>query len=146
MQQNNYRWRHRQIFTWKLIQMIWITQQDNFRQRTTICLKLFQKLLNVKSALSTAYHPQTDRTTEQINQEIKAYLSIYCTSHPEEWPTALHLLEFTHNNQWQADRQKTQLNSCSENPLLLYPLLSKTQSFLQLKTGWKHWSRIEKKP
>ena len=53
----------------------------------------------VESALSTAYHPQTDGTTEQVNQEIEAYLSIYCASHPEDWPQALHTLEFTHNNQ-----------------------------------------------
>ena len=52
-------------------------------------------------ALLTAYHPQrsqTDGTTEQVNQEIEVYLSIYCASHPEEWPQVLHTLEFTHNN------------------------------------------------
>lgn len=65
------------------------------------------KLLGIRSALSTAYHPQTDGTTERVNQEIEAYLSIYCASHPEEWPTALHTLEFTHNNRRHADRQKT---------------------------------------
>ena len=56
------------------------------------------KLLEIKSALSTAYHSQTDGTTEQVNQEIEAYLSIYCASHPEDWPKALHIMEFTHNN------------------------------------------------
>ena len=56
------------------------------------------KLLGIKSALSTAYHPQMDGTTEWVNQEIEAYLSIYCASHPEEWPQALHMMEFTHNN------------------------------------------------
>jgi hypothetical protein len=65
------------------------------------------KLLGVKSALSTAFHPQTDGTTERVNQEIEAYLSIYCTSHPEEWHDALATLEFTHNNRRHADRQKT---------------------------------------
>src|SRR5271154_7275993 len=30
------------------------------------------KLLGVQSALSTAYHPQTDGTTERVNQEIEA--------------------------------------------------------------------------
>jgi Integrase zinc binding domain/RNase H-like domain found in reverse transcriptase len=39
------------------------------------------KLLNIKSNLTTAYHPQSDGATERVNQEIKAYLSIYCTSH-----------------------------------------------------------------
>ena len=56
------------------------------------------KLLGIKSALSTAYHPQTNGTMEQTNQEIEAYLSIYCASHPEDWTQALHTLEFTHNN------------------------------------------------
>jgi transposase InsO family protein len=65
------------------------------------------KLLGIKSALSTAYHPQTDGTTERVNQEIEVYLSIYCASHPEDWPQALHTLEFTHNNRRHADRQHT---------------------------------------
>jgi Integrase zinc binding domain len=39
------------------------------------------KLLNIKSNLTTAYHPQSDRATERGNQEIEAYLSIYCMSH-----------------------------------------------------------------
>ena len=65
------------------------------------------KLLGIKSALSTAFHPQTDGTTERVNQEIEAYLSIYCTSHPEEWVNALATLEFTHNNRCHADRLKT---------------------------------------
>ena len=65
------------------------------------------RLLGIKSALSTAHHPQTDGTTEHVNQEIEAYLGIYCASHLEEWVTALSTLEFTHNNQRHAERQKT---------------------------------------
>ena len=65
------------------------------------------KRLGINSALSTAYHPQTDGTTERVNQEIEAYLSIYCTSHPEEWLNSLSTLEFTHNNRRHADRPKT---------------------------------------
>ena len=61
------------------------------------------KLLGIKFALSTAYYPQTDGITERTNQEIEAYLSIYCASQPEEWPRALLTLEFTHNNRRHAD-------------------------------------------
>ena len=53
------------------------------------------KLLGVKLSLSTAYYPQTDGTTEWVNQEIEVYLAIYCASHPEELLMALHTLEFT---------------------------------------------------
>jgi transposase InsO family protein len=56
------------------------------------------KLLGIKSNLTTAYHPQTDGATKQVNQEIEAYLSIYCSAHPTEWKNSLSTLEFTHNN------------------------------------------------
>ena len=39
------------------------------------------KLLNATSKLSTAYHPQTDGATKRVNQEIEAYLSIFCAHH-----------------------------------------------------------------
>ena len=63
------------------------------------------KLLNVTSKLSTAYHPQMNGATEQVNQEIEAYLSIFCSSFPEEWAKKLSLVEFTHNNRQHAERK-----------------------------------------
>ena len=68
--------------------------------------KAFRAMLNrlgVNSVLSTVYHPQTDRTTERVNQEIKAYLAIYCHAHLETWKKAIPTMEFTHNNQRHAD-------------------------------------------
>jgi transposase InsO family protein len=56
------------------------------------------KLLGIKSNLKMAYHPQTDGATERVNQEIEAYLSIYCSAHPTEWKNFLSTLEFTNNN------------------------------------------------
>ena len=65
------------------------------------------KLLGIKSNLTMAYHLQTDGATEQVNQEIEAYLSIYCLAHPTEWKNSLSTLEFTHNNRRHADRTHT---------------------------------------
>ena len=42
------------------------------------------KLLGIKSAMSTTYHPQTDGATERLMQEIQAYLSIYCITNPTD--------------------------------------------------------------
>ena len=65
------------------------------------------KLLNICSGLTAAYHPQLDGATEQVNQEIKAYLAIFCMSHPEDWLHSLSTLEFTHNNRRHAQQIHT---------------------------------------
>ena len=56
----------------------------------------FCKILGIQFAISTAYYPQTDGTTERFNQEIELYLSIYCISNPHNWSSALPTFEFTH--------------------------------------------------
>ena len=65
------------------------------------------RLLGITSKLSAAYHPQTDGATERVNQEIEAYLSIFCLSFPGDWAKKLYLVEFTYNNQQHADRKNT---------------------------------------
>jgi len=69
--------------------------------------KEYLRLLGINSKLSTAFHPQTDGTTERYNQEIEAYLSIYCINNPTEWIKYLPILEYMHNNRRHADRQQT---------------------------------------
>jgi hypothetical protein len=61
--------------------------------------------MGIEPAPSTAFHPQTDGATERVNQEIQAYLSIYCTMNPETWANMLSMVEFTHNSRTHADRR-----------------------------------------
>ena len=63
-----------------LLDKIISDQGPQFTSRTFVKLL---KLLGIKSSLSTTYHPQMDGTTKRVNQEIEAYLAIYCVSHPE---------------------------------------------------------------
>ena len=97
------------------------------------------KLLGITSALSMAYHPQTDGTTERINQEIEAYLSlsIYCTSHPEDWLSAIHTMEFTHNNRRHADRQTTPFELMFRNSPIAIPYTFKNTKFPNLEDKMK---------
>jgi hypothetical protein len=80
------------------------------------------KLLNIKSNLTTTYHPQSDGATERVNQEIKAYLSIYCMSHPEDWLHSLHTLKFTHNNRRHAERIHTPFELIQGNSPIFVPV------------------------
>ena len=107
LQQNTHFWRDSTITSGKPLQRVWTTGRDHLGQFASKEFIELLKLLGIKSALSTAYHPQTDGTMERMNQEIEAYLLIYCASHPEDWTQALHTLEFTHNNRRHADRQNT---------------------------------------
>ena len=61
------------------------------------------QLLGILLTMSTAFHPQTNGAMERVNQEIEAYLSIYCTANPETWALALPILQFTHNSCRHAD-------------------------------------------
>src|SRR5258708_2427376 len=55
-------------------------------------------LLDIRLTPSTAYHPQTDRQMEQVNQEIKAYLWVFVSHHQDDWADWLPLAEFAYNN------------------------------------------------
>jgi len=54
--------------------------------------------LGVERNPSTAYHPQTDGQTEQVNQELKQYLRLYCNYKQNNWAEWLSIAEFSYNN------------------------------------------------
>jgi hypothetical protein len=80
------------------------------------------KLLNIKLNLTTAYHPQSDGVTKRVNQEIEVYLSIYCTSHPEDWLHSLSTLEFMHNNRRHAEQIHSPFELIQGNSLISVPI------------------------
>jgi transposase InsO family protein len=67
----------------------------------TFVSKFWQSLLNslnVQSALSTAYHPQTDGQTEIMNQILEDYLQHFCSYYQDNWDKVLNMAEFSINN------------------------------------------------
>jgi len=57
--------------------------------------------------MSTAYHPQTNRQTEQVNQELEQYLQIFVGERQDDWYTLLPLVEFSYNNHIHSSTQQT---------------------------------------
>jgi hypothetical protein len=56
------------------------------------------QLVNIERRLSTAYHPETDGSTEQKNQVLEAYLSAFATYTQEDWAEHLPSAELAINN------------------------------------------------
>jgi transposase InsO family protein len=99
------------------------------------------KLLGITSSLTTAYHPQSDGATERVNQEIEAYLSIYCISNPENWSKTLGTLEFTHNNRRHAERKNTPFELIQGETPIAVPLSFEHTKFPAIEEKMKQLIR-----
>jgi len=42
------------------------------------------KMLGIESKLSMAFHPQTDKQTERVNQELEQYLRMFINHRQEQ--------------------------------------------------------------
>jgi len=61
-------------------------------------MKELNGMLEIKSKLLTAFHPQTDGQTERVNQELEQYLRMFIDHRQEQWPEWLETAEFAYNN------------------------------------------------
>jgi len=61
-------------------------------------IKELNRMLGIKTKLSTAFHPQTDGQTERMNQELEQYLQFFIENRQKDWPEWLATAEFMVNN------------------------------------------------
>jgi len=61
-------------------------------------IKELNKILGIKSKMSTAFHFQTNEQTEKVNQKLEQYLRIFIDHRQEQWPNWLGTVEFAYNN------------------------------------------------
>lgn len=80
---------------------------DRGPQFVSAYMKELNRLLGIKTAASTAYHPQTDGQTERINQEIEQFLRLFVNHRQDDWIDWLPLAEFCYNNRVQASTRQT---------------------------------------
>ncbi len=62
-------------------------------------MKELYQVLRIKANASTAYHPQTDRQTEQVNQEVHEFLTMFMNHQQDDWSDWLAVAQFCHNDQ-----------------------------------------------
>jgi len=92
---------------WKLHGLPWKVVSDRGPQFIAAFMKELYRLLGIEAATSTAYHPQTDGQTEQVNQELEQYLQIFVGERQDDWYTLLPLVEFSYNNHIHSSTQQT---------------------------------------
>jgi len=82
------------------VETAWVIRKHYFGQRTTVRSRINARVEwdVIKSKLSTAFHPQTDRQTERVNQELEQYLRMFIDHRQEQWPEWLGTAEFAYNN------------------------------------------------
>jgi len=63
------------------------------------------RLLGIKLAATTAYHPQGDGQMEWVNQELEQYLCLFTNQRQDDWVGLLPFAEFQYNNQVHSSTQ-----------------------------------------
>lgn len=65
-------------------------------------MKELYSLLGITGNLNTAYHPQIDDQTEQLNQEVEHYLQVFTNYHQNDWAEWASLAKFAYNDKAQS--------------------------------------------
>jgi len=92
---------------WKLHGLLRKVVSDRGPQFVAAFMKELYRLLGIEAAMSTAYHPQTDRQTERVNQGLEQYLWLFVGERQDDWYTLLPLVEFSYNNHVHSSMQQT---------------------------------------
>ena len=71
---------------------------DRVSRFTSEVWKEFLQLSGIRRRMSTAFHPQTNRQTEHLNQTIEAYLRAFVGREQDNWVSLVLMTEFAYNN------------------------------------------------
>ena len=83
---------------WKLHGLLESIILDRGVQFVAEMIRELNELLEIQTKLSTAYHPQTNRQIERVNQKLEQYLRVFIDYRQEQQPDWLETAEFTYNN------------------------------------------------
>jgi len=83
---------------WKLHGLPKRVVSDHRPQFIALFTKELYRLLGIRISSSTAWHPQTDRQTECVNQKLNQFLCLFINKQQDNWYDLLPITEFQHNN------------------------------------------------
>jgi len=116
---------------WKLHGLLKYVVSDHGPQFIACFTRELYCLLGIRLASSTAWHPQTDRQTERVNQELDQYLQLFVNERQDNWYDLLSMAEFQHNNH---------IHSATQQP----PFLLDTRRIPRMGfKPWQNYSNLE---
>ena len=83
---------------WKLHGLPESVVLDREPQVAAKLTKELNRMLGIRTKLSIAFHPQTNRQTERINQKFEQYLQFFIKNRQKDWLEWLAIAEFAVNN------------------------------------------------
>ena len=92
---------------WKLHGLPESIISDRGPQFTAGLMRELNRMLGIESKLLMAFHPQIDRQTKRVNQELEQYLRMFIDHRQEQWPEWLGTAEFAYNNKVHLSTQTT---------------------------------------
>jgi len=95
---------------WKLHGLPKRVVSDHRPQFVASFTKELYRLLGIRLSSSTAWHPQTDRQMERVNQELDQFLHLFVNERQDDWYDLLPIAEFQYNNH---------VHSAMQQPLFL---------------------------
>ncbi|QRW18204.1 Transposon Tf2-12 polyprotein [Rhizoctonia solani] len=99
-------------YIWKLHGLPRSTVSDRGPTFNAKFIRHLYKRLDIKPTYSTAYHPQTDGQTEQIQREAKIFIRMFGNHRQSDWVSLLPLAEFALNNLKQTSTGKSPFQIC----------------------------------
>ena len=89
-------------------------------------MKELNEMLGIKTKLSTAFYPQTDKQTKRMNQELEQYLQMFIDHCQEQWPEWLGTAEFAYNNKVHSSTKMSPFEANNgQNPRIGFELRKK---------------------
>jgi len=85
-------------YVWKLHGLLKHVVSDHGPQFVASFTKELYRLLGIRLSSSTAWHPQIDRQTERVNQELNQFLRLFVNKRQNDWYDLLPIVKFQHNN------------------------------------------------
>ena len=83
---------------WKLHGLLKCVVLDHRPQFIACFTRELYCLLKIKLASFTAWHPQTNRQMERVNQELDQYLQLFVNEWQDDWYDLLPMAELQYNN------------------------------------------------